>query len=398
MSRALWVGVVLLVVIGMVSVIGRGVFPGDLARRVDPARQRALSALGIEDPLIAKRPDELKKFDGRFAADIPMTLMHVVTGGLLLILTPLQFSSRVRNRYLRFHRWSGRLLITSGLIAALTGFYFGLLVPYGGPGETAAIVFFGGLFVFSLIRAFVAIRKRQVELHREWMIRAVAIVLGVSMVRVVGAVLDVALTPSGIAPPDLFVLSLWLGWGMTLIAGEAWIRHSRPQEPMRRSALFAAVLAAAILGTACSRPGPDLDAEQNALRSADRAWAAASEAKKAEESLAFLAEDAVMFPPGQPPVVGKPAIRQFILGSLNTPGFSVTWTTDFVDVAAGGGLGYAFGRSRYTIPDAAGALQTIHAKGVSVWRRESDGRWLCVADIWNDAPELPAPIHPRPAP
>ena len=203
--------------------------------------------------------------------------------------------------------------------------------------------------------------------------------------------------PRALRRPNLFVLSLWLGWGMTLAAGEAWIRHCRPQTPMKRSPLLATVLAAAILGGACSRPGPDLDAERSALRSADRAWAAASEAKRAGESLAFLAEDAVMFPPGQPPLIGKAAIRQFIEGSLKTPGFSVTWTTDFVEVAAGGSLGYVFGRSRYTIPGAGGALQTIHAKAVTVWRKESDGRWVCVADIWNDAPELP-PINPRSGP
>ncbi len=79
-----------------------------------------------------------------------------------------------------------------------------------------------------------------------------------------------------------------------------------------------------------------------------------------------------------------------------TPGFSVSWTTDTVVVAAGGDLAYSFARSRYTFPGrsgAAGAVDTAFGKGVSIWRREADGRWRAAAGIWNGAPVLP-PIRP----
>jgi hypothetical protein len=102
-------------------------------------------------------------------------------------------------------------------------------MPYGGLGEATAIAFFGGLFVVAVGRAFVAIRKHQVARHREWMIRAFAIAIGISTVRVVGAVFDFALTPTGLRPPALFALSLWTGWGVTLGAGELWIRYTRPR-------------------------------------------------------------------------------------------------------------------------------------------------------------------------
>jgi predicted membrane protein DUF2306 len=220
--------VALLVLIGVGAAVGRAVFRGDFAARADPVRQQLLTALRLEDPLAMHRPAELNRFDVRYGENRFATLLHVVPGGLFLILAPLQFSSRIRSRYLPFHRWSGRFLMLTSVVATLAGLYFGLRMPYGGLGEVTAIAFFGLLFVFSVVRAFIAIRRRQVAIHREWMIRAFAIAIGISMVRVVAAVLDIALTPAGLRLPDLFALSLWLGWGIALAAGELWIRYTRP--------------------------------------------------------------------------------------------------------------------------------------------------------------------------
>jgi uncharacterized membrane protein len=225
--RALWVGVALLVAVGLASVAGRGAFPGDFARRAEPARQEVLAALDRVDPLASQRPAELDRFDARFGADRLLTMLHILPGGLLLILAPLQFSARIRKRHIRFHRRSGRVLVGSAVVSALAGFYFGLRMPYGGTAEAAAVVVFGGILLGSVTLAVVAIRRGDVARHREWMIRSFAVAVGIATVRVVGAVLDVALTPAGVGPADVFVLSLWTGWTLTLAAAEAWIRYTR---------------------------------------------------------------------------------------------------------------------------------------------------------------------------
>jgi uncharacterized membrane protein len=225
---ALWSALAFLAAVGIGSALGRGVFRGDFATRADPLRQRVLTAFHREDPLESRRPEELDRFDGRYAANPVATLLHVLPGGVFLVLAPLQFSSRVRNRHIRFHRWSGRVLLLAGILTALAGFFFGLRMPYGGAGEASAIVLFGGLFVFAVGRAFVAIRSGRIALHREWMIRAFAIAIGISTVRVFGMAFDVLLTPAGIPPASVFVLSLWTGWTFTLAVAELWIRYTRP--------------------------------------------------------------------------------------------------------------------------------------------------------------------------
>ena len=137
----------------------------------------------------------------------------------------------------------------------------------------------------------------------------------------------------------------------------------------------------------CATSAPDLEQARRAVVAADSAWAAAAAARDLEASVNAMADDGIMFPPDQAPVVGRTAIKEYMAAAFATPGFSVQWVTGETRVASGGDLAYSLDRSRYTVPDPSGAIRTIHAKGVTVWRHEADGRWRCVADIWNSAPE-----------
>ena len=220
-------GLILLVTIGVAAAVGRVIFLEDLATRAEGVRQQVLQALHRRDPFASKRADELAFFDGRFAAHPFATVLHVLPGGLFLLLAPLQFSPRVRSRFIQFHRWSGRLLVLAAITAASTGLFFGLFIPFAGPGESVPIALFGGLLLYALLKAVVAIRGRQVARHREWMIRAFALALAISTVRIVGAVLDLTVTPAGFGPRPMFVVAIWTGWVTTLGAAEIWIRYTR---------------------------------------------------------------------------------------------------------------------------------------------------------------------------
>lgn len=225
---AVWSALVLLVVIGVVAAVGRGLHVADFAARVEPARTWLMEALHRADPFTSERATELVRVDGRFAAHRGLALLHVLPGGLFLLLAPLQFSSGIRTRHVGIHRWSGRILLLLGVTATVPAFYFGVLHPYAGRGEATAIAVFGALFLGAMARAFAAIRARDVAHHREWMIRAFATAIAISTVRLVALVADVALTPAGFDLPELFVLSLWTGWIVTVGAAEIWIRHTRP--------------------------------------------------------------------------------------------------------------------------------------------------------------------------
>jgi uncharacterized membrane protein len=181
------------------------------------------------DPFAAQRPAEFALIDAKFAANRLLTLWHVVLGGLFLLFVPLQFSSTIRNRYIRLHRWSGRILLPAVILAALPGLYFGVLMPYGGPVEAVAVAAAGSMIIFGAWRGFQAIRRGNADRHREWMIRVFALALAISTDRVIGGPIDLALTPHGVRPPTVFAISVWAAWTMTLAVAELWIRYTRRQ-------------------------------------------------------------------------------------------------------------------------------------------------------------------------
>jgi uncharacterized protein (TIGR02246 family) len=160
----------------------------------------------------------------------------------------------------------------------------------------------------------------------------------------------------------------------------------------RRCTIMLLIAAGPILGCAAAEAPADNAAA--AVFAADSAWAAAAAAGDLDASVAALAPDGIMFPPGAPPVIGRSAARQFMQEAMAIPSFSVRWQSDTVVVAESGELAYAIGRSRYTFPDSGGGVDTMYAKAVSVWRRDSDGTWRAVLDIWNESPALMEPILP----
>lgn len=227
-TKVVWSLTALLVVVGVVAAIGRAVHVSDAGVRLEAQRRILMPSLpGVPD--LAARAADAQAYDAPFAAHPMAARLHVIPGAVFLLLAPLQFSSRLRRRYLVLHRWTGRIVLAAAVATAVTGLFFGLLMPFAGPLEAMAIALFGGLLLVALTIGYVAIRHGEIDRHREWMIRTFAIGVAISTVRLFGAAMDLTLTPLGYGMRDLFLLSVWAGWAITVVAAEAWIRHTRPR-------------------------------------------------------------------------------------------------------------------------------------------------------------------------
>lgn len=228
-ATGLWVALILLVALGIASVALRWAFPADAAAQAEPLRDRIFAMLHLATGAMAERRSELARFDGRYQAHPIAVLAHIVPGGIFIALLPVQLSRPIRARFPALHRWTGRLLVTLTVVIGAAALFFGIGMPFAGPAEAILVTLIAAWFFTALIRAYAAIRRGDVASHREWMLRAVAIVVGISVVRVVGAVTDLTLTPAGFSPTSIFVVAIWTGWPATIAVCEWWIRHTRPQ-------------------------------------------------------------------------------------------------------------------------------------------------------------------------
>lgn len=130
----------------------------------------------------------------------------------------------------------------------------------------------------------------------------------------------------------------------------------------------------------------DQEAEARKLMQLSRDWSDMVEAGQLEESMKLWAEDAVMLPPDLPVLAGKPAIREYVLDAQSIPGFKISWEPESAHISKSGDMAYLIERNVIEMDGEDGGRIVTHGKVVTVWRKDSDGRWKNVVDMWNAAP------------
>src|SRR5947207_3660001 len=162
-------------------------------------------------------------------------------------------------------------------------------------------------------------------------------------------------------------------------------------EAMKTKSLFLsgciALLSFAFAGTAAAA---DTKIEQ-ALRDLDAKWSAAAGAKDVDKTVSYYSEDAAVMPPNAPSAKTRETIRSAWKEMLTTPGAAIRWKATKVEVAKAADLAYVSGTYEEAMTDASGKSVKDHGKYVEVWKKQADGTWKVVADIWNsDLPAVPS--------
>jgi uncharacterized membrane protein len=162
-----------------------------------------------------------------YMAHLTFLMVHIIASMLAILIGPFQFLPGIRKgRLLKIHRWLGRSYLLSVLFGGLSGLYMAQLA-YGGPIARLGFTSLALLWLFSGFRAYKHIRNKEIDNHREWMIRNYALTFAGVMLRlwvpIFGAI--------GIDFTTGYMAVAWLAWIPNLMVAQ-WIisriRYSQP--------------------------------------------------------------------------------------------------------------------------------------------------------------------------
>lgn len=160
--------------------------------------------------------------DLAFAANRGLGFLHILPGLLMVALTPVQLSDRVRRRWPVVHRVSGWLFVLTGVALSVTGAVLNVEFPVvGGWLKLSVIWVMCVALVVTLALALLAIRRRDVAVHRRWMLRAMGVALSGGTAGIFAGPLFVM---NGTVSDLMVGVSRWLGLLITVAAVEVFLR------------------------------------------------------------------------------------------------------------------------------------------------------------------------------
>lgn len=128
---------------------------------------------------------------------------------------------------------------------------------------------------------------------------------------------------------------------------------------------------------------------EEAIRQMAADYAAAVGAGDFDGFLAFFTDDVIVYPPGEPAVEGKDALRAWSQPFFDRFHMEETISYEGLKLADDWGVGWY----RYTFtttPKEGGEGATEEGKGVVVLRRQEDGSWKWSLSAWNRNEPTPA--------
>jgi uncharacterized membrane protein len=143
-------------------------------------------------------------------------LAHAFASVFALGLGPFQFWTRLRTARPTLHRWSGRLYLGLGvLVGGLAGLSLAFHA-FGGPVARAGFACLALAWLYTGLRAWLAIRARDIASHRRWMVRNFALTFAAVTLRI-----WIPLSVVGGVPfESAYPIIAWLCWVPNLLVAE----------------------------------------------------------------------------------------------------------------------------------------------------------------------------------
>lgn len=150
-------------------------------------------------------------------------LPHIICGVVAAILGPLQFWPKIRRDYLPFHRIAGRLYVVVVLGGSVASLGLSLRMNPANAAYAAGLIGLAAAWILTTSMAFVAIRRKNLAQHRQWMIRSYVVTFAFVTFRL----LDELLSHRGLVPEhEFYSIVAWACWAIPLLLTEAILQSA----------------------------------------------------------------------------------------------------------------------------------------------------------------------------
>lgn len=171
-----------------------------------------------------------------YAMPIPV-VVHIISALVYCLVGAFQFAP-VRRQNIIWHRRAGRVLAVAGIVAAISGLWMTVFYPL--PAQLQGPLLYGvrllvaGSMIFSIVQAWITIRRKDVPSHRAWMIRGYA--LGQGAGTQVFVMIPAAILLGGNVAGLLYDILMTSAWLINILIAEWIIRRkaSNPSKGVRR--------------------------------------------------------------------------------------------------------------------------------------------------------------------
>ena len=133
----------------------------------------------------------------------------------------------------------------------------------------------------------------------------------------------------------------------------------------------------------CAAPQTDVAADDADIRRTNQEYIALFPQGNVPALVSLYTEDALLMPPGEEPVEGLGAVREFWTEFFD--GWEVLEANSTIDeVIVAGDWAYGRGTFSETLREkASGTIVVDAGKFSGLWRHGSDGSWKIARDMWN---------------
>jgi len=146
-------------------------------------------------------------------------VLHIAGGITALTVGLVQLWLGLTNRVAVLHRALGKLYVGVIAVGSIAGFYLAVTIPGNAP-YASGLFFLCVAWVITTTMGVLAIRRRNLLQHREWMMRSYAVTFAFVTFRFG---VD-ALTGQGLASSDAQAIMAWACWAIPLMLLEPLIQ------------------------------------------------------------------------------------------------------------------------------------------------------------------------------